>query len=102
MTATFYVNDATGSDPNSGTSPNSPWKHAPRDPNADVATNKTINSPRRFSTPAARRVERGRASGLFPVDLRAQGAADQRQRYAYAFLLACGTRVKLSQEILHC
>ncbi len=31
---TFYVDYATGSDTNSGTSPNSPWKHAPGDPNA--------------------------------------------------------------------
>lgn len=34
---TFYVNYATGSDTNSGTSPNSPWKHAPGDPNATGA-----------------------------------------------------------------
>ncbi len=33
-TTTFYVNYATGSDTNSGTSPKSPWKHAPGDPNA--------------------------------------------------------------------
>ena len=37
---TYYVNYATGSDTNSGTSPNSPWEHAPGDPNAtgNVAT----------------------------------------------------------------
>jgi parallel beta-helix repeat protein len=31
---THYVNYATGSDTNSGTSASSPWKHAPGDPNA--------------------------------------------------------------------
>jgi hypothetical protein len=31
---TYYVNYATGSDTNSGSSPNSPWKHAPGDSNA--------------------------------------------------------------------
>ena len=31
---TYYVNYATGSDTNSGTSAYSPWKHAPGDPNA--------------------------------------------------------------------
>jgi parallel beta-helix repeat protein len=31
---TYYVNYATGSDTNSGTSASSPWKHAPGDPNA--------------------------------------------------------------------
>ena len=31
---TYYVNYATGSDANSGTSPNSPFQHSPGDPNA--------------------------------------------------------------------
>ena len=40
---TYYGNYATGSDTNSGTSPNSPWKHAPGDKNATGnVTNTTL------------------------------------------------------------
>src|SRR5687767_5704986 len=39
--ATYFVDFATGSDTNNGTSTSTPWKHCPGDPNATNIANST-------------------------------------------------------------